>query len=385
MQNRHRRLLRATLSALFAAALLSPWQPALAQFKQVGNMLVSSCDGLGGGGSVALSGDGNTAFVGVAGDLPPYYFAYVYNVTSVAWSQLGCGLATGSPEAGTVSVTPDGNTVALSAATIQVGPNAYSLGFVFTRSGGTLSQQVDLIGSNVNGGPFGSAVAISADGNTAIAGVALDTSLTGAAWVFTKSGGVWSQQGPKLVGTGAVGSAEQGWSVALSADGNTAIVGGGNDNSGAGAVWVFTRTNGVWTQQGGKLVGSGAVGKSAQGSSVALSADGNLAIVGGPYDNGAPLGNEVGAAWIFARSGGTWSQLQELANNGLADFPQAFFGSSVALSADARLSSVCPAWSTAERSCSSRRAGGPRILTTSTPTARATLPGATPAAMRRCG
>jgi len=232
MQSGDRRLLRATL---LAAALLWPGQPAQAQFREVGNMLVSRCDGLGGGGSVALSGDGATAFVGVAGDLPPYYFAYVYNVTSVAWSQLGCGLATGSPAAGTVAVTPDGNTVALGAATIQVGPNAYSLGFVFTRSGGTLSQQVDLIGSNVNGGPFGSAVAISADGNTAIAGVSLDSGLTGAAWVFTRSGGVWSQQGPKLVGTGAVGPAEQGWSVALSADGNTAIVAGGNDNNGVGA------------------------------------------------------------------------------------------------------------------------------------------------------
>ena len=68
MQNRHRRLLRATLSSLFAVAsllltLLWPWQPALAQFKQDGNMLVSSCDGLGGGGSVALSGDGTTAIV----------------------------------------------------------------------------------------------------------------------------------------------------------------------------------------------------------------------------------------------------------------------------------------------------------------------------------
>jgi hypothetical protein len=393
MQNRDRRLLRATLSSLFAAALLWACQPALAQFRQDGKMLVSHCDGLGGGGSVALSGDGNTAFVGVAGDLPPYYFAYVYNVTPVAWSQLGCGLATGSPEAGSLAVTPDGNTVALGAATIQVGPNAYSLGLVFTRSGGTLSQQVDLIGSNVVGGPFGSVVAISADGNTAIAGVALDSSLTGAAWVFTRSGGVWSQQGPKLVGTGAVGPAEQGWSVALSADGNTAIVAGGNDNNGIGAAWVFTRSNGVWTQQaklvgsdavgnahqgsvalsadgntaivgggndnagtgavwvftrsggqwtqqGSKLVGTGAVGKAGQGSSVALSADGNLAIVGGPYDNGAPLGNEVGAAWLFARSDGSWSQLQELANNGEADFPQAFFGASVALSADGRTALV---------------------------------------------
>ena len=83
----------------------------------------------------------------------------------------------------------------------------------------------------------------------------------GAAWVFTRSGGVWTQQGSKLVGTGAVGAAEQGHSVAISADGNTAIVGGPNDShnsSGYGAAWVFTRSGGVWTQQGSKLVGTGA-------------------------------------------------------------------------------------------------------------------------------
>jgi hypothetical protein len=49
----------------------------------------------------------------------------------------------------------------------------------------------------------------------------------------------FSQQGPKLVGTGTVGDASQGWSVALSADGNTAILGGPGDNNEAGAAWVF--------------------------------------------------------------------------------------------------------------------------------------------------
>ena len=69
----------------------------------------------------------------------------------------------------------------------------------------------------------------------------------------------FTQQGPKLVGTGATGGAEQGLSVAVSADGNTAIVGGWSDNSSTGAAWVYTRSSGVWTQQGSKLVGTGAV------------------------------------------------------------------------------------------------------------------------------
>jgi len=68
------------------------------------------------------------------------------------------------------------------------------------------------------------------------------------------------QQGGKLLGTGEVGNAELGNSVAVSSDGNTAIVGGPGDNGNAGAAWVYTRSGGVWTQQGGKLVGSGAVG-----------------------------------------------------------------------------------------------------------------------------
>src|ERR1700690_3606176 len=63
----------------------------------------------------------------------------------------------------------------------------------------------------------------------------------------------FTQQGPKLVGTDAVGFAAQGSAVAISGDGNTAIVGGYNDYSGTGATWIFTRINGVWTQQGPKL------------------------------------------------------------------------------------------------------------------------------------
>jgi hypothetical protein len=54
------------------------------------------------------------------------------------------------------------------------------------------------------------------------------------------------QQSPKLVGTGGM-SQEQGWSVSLSRDGNTAIVGGpGVDTSSPGAAWVFIRSRGVW-------------------------------------------------------------------------------------------------------------------------------------------
>jgi hypothetical protein len=82
--------------------------------------------------------------------------------------------------------------------------------------------------------------------------------------------------------------------VALS--GSTAIVGGPEDNSNTGAAWVFTRSGGVWTQQGSKLVGTGGVARQLQGSSAALSADGRTAIVGGPGDN-----SDTGAAWVFVQ------------------------------------------------------------------------------------
>ena len=154
--------------------------------------------------------------------------------------------------------------------------------WVYTRSGGVWSQQgrkLTAINAGTNAG-LGWSVALSADGNTAIVGG--PNGQTGAAWVFIRNGNVWSQQGGKLVANDAAGPTFQGNSVALSADGDTAIVGGFYDNAGTGATWVYTRSGGVWSQQGRKLVGTNAVGNAQQGYSVALSADGNTAIVGGP-------------------------------------------------------------------------------------------------------
>ena len=112
----------------------------------------------------------------------------------------------------------------------------------------------------------------------------------------------FAQQGTKLIGTGAIGDASQGWSASLSYDGNTAIVGGIGD-SGVGAAWVFTRSGGVWSQQA-KLVGTGNGAFSAQGVSASLSGDGNTALVGGSDDS-----DLMGAAWVFIRSSaGVWSQ-----------------------------------------------------------------------------
>jgi FG-GAP repeat/Bacterial Ig domain len=180
-------------------------------------------------------------------------------------------------------------------------------------------------------GAVGISVALSSDGNTALVGGDSDNRANGAAWVFTRSGGNWTQQGPKLTAGGAPADAAAafGSSVALSGDGNTALIGGDFDGA-AGAAWVFTRSGSTWTQQGSKLVGTGATGGAGFGSSVALSASGNTALVGGPNSGS---GN-VGAAWAFSRgSGGTWSPLgSTLAATG--ESPAGEFGTSVALSSD---------------------------------------------------
>jgi uncharacterized protein YdbL (DUF1318 family) len=316
----------AAVLALLSAALLWPAQGALAQFTQQGPKLVGT--GPVGkalqGHSVALSGDGNTAIMGGAGA------AWMFTRSGGQWRQEGAKLvgsgAVGAAYQGySVALSGDGNTA------IMGGPDdngSAGAAWVFTRSGGQWRQEgAKLVGSGAVGAAYqGYSVALSGDGNTAIVGGYTDNSSVGAAWVFTRNGGVWGQQA-KLVGTGWVGRAEQGWSVALSGDGNTAIVGGLSDSRFAGAAWVFTRSGGQWRQQGAKLVGSGAVGAAQQGYSVALSGDGNTAIVGGPADNSG------GAVWVFTRSGGLWSQQAKLVGTGGVGFGQRQ-GDSVALSGD---------------------------------------------------
>ncbi|SDM50281.1 gliding motility-associated C-terminal domain-containing protein [Daejeonella rubra] len=161
-------------------------------------------------------------------------------------------------------------------------------------------------GGSIGEGGLGRSAAISADGNTAIVGGSSDNAQQGAAWIYVRNNGIWTQQGPKLVGSGNVGPAHQGKSVGISADGNTVVIGGNNDNKGMGAIWIFTRKNGIWTQQGDKLVGTDTDATFlpvSQGFSVGMSADGNTVIVGGPYDS-----SSRGAAWVFIRTGNVWTQ-----------------------------------------------------------------------------
>jgi hypothetical protein len=290
------------------------------------------------GFSAALSADGNTALVGGPNDGSGMGAAWVFTRSGGVWMQQGSKLVA----SGGSGITQQGRSVALSAdgnTAILGGIDNNSIGgaWVFTRSGGVWTQQgTELAGSDAVVNlpmqfPDVVSVALSADGNTAIVGWVGDSSGFGAAWVFTRSGGTWTQQGAKLAGSGAVlvnGLDEQGISVALSADGNTAVVGGYGDNDGVGAAWVFTRSGGAWAQQGAKLVATGAVWLAKQGESVALSADGNTALVGGPTDN-----SEAGATWVFTRVSGVWVQ-QGAKLVGTDGAYVALQGNSVALSAD---------------------------------------------------
>jgi len=287
------------------------------------------------GWSVSISADGNTVILGGYNDNNFKGAVWVFTRNGGVWSQQGNKLVGTYSEGGisapvqgfSVSLSADGNTALVGGYGVDNGQGA---AWVFTRSAGVWNQQGNKL-TGTGGTDFawqGYSVCLSADGNTAIVGGKQDNSNEGAAWVYTRSAGVWSQQGSKLVGTGYTGAANQGNSVSLSADGNTAIVGGYADDSNQGAAWVYTRSGGVWNQQGSKLVGTGNIGAANQGNSVSLSADGNIAIVGGNYDNG-----QEGAVWVYTRSAGIWNQ-QSSKLVGTGNITSAQQGVSVSLSAD---------------------------------------------------
>jgi hypothetical protein len=334
------------LCTLPVVALMWSVQPAVAQaqFMQQGPKLVGT-GAIGPFGlqgfSVSLSGDGNTAIVGGPSDNASAGAAWVYTRTGGVWSQQAKLVGTGAigrfgaDQGESVSLSGDGNTAIVGGPgdDFVFGQGWAGAAWVYTRTGGVWTQQVKLVGTRAIGLALqGESVSLSGDGNIAIVGGPLDTFSAGAAWVFTRTGAGWTPQGAKLVGTGAIGNAQQGVSVSLSGDGNTAIVGGPGDNGSAGAAWIFTRTGAAWFQQA-KLVGTGAIGSgSRQGASVSLSGDGNTAIVGGPGVNGSP--SSAGAAWVFTRTGGVWSQQAKLVGTGAIGPFGAEQGDSVSLSGD---------------------------------------------------
>jgi hypothetical protein len=285
------------------------------------------------GTAVALSADGNTALVGASYDGYPSTVgaAWVFTRSGSTWTQQGEKLQpigeAGNGQFGlAVALSADGNTAAIGA---PLDTTSGGAGWIFTRSASTWTQQGQkLTGAGAMGSYFGRGAALSADGSTVLFGGPIDNNYAGAAWVFTRSTPDWKPQGGKLVPKDPVASPEFGGSPSLSADGSTALIGGGGDNGGAGAAWVFTRSGGAWTQQGSKLRPDDEVGNGWFGSGASLSSDGNTALLAGLNDNG-----KVGAAWIFTRSGSAWTQ-QGSKLTGSNEKGNGTMGDSVALSAD---------------------------------------------------
>jgi|GEM_PF-863512 len=308
------------------------------------------------GYSVAI--DGETALVGApsadSGVLEAAGAAYVFTRSGVTWTQQAKLIADAPVEYGRfgASVALDGDTalIGMGSGGIKASPEpgfvAVGAAYVFTRSGATWTQQAKLSGGDtVDAYGFGASVAL--DGDTALIGASLAESggevYAGAAYVFTRSGATWTQQARLTAGV-PVEFGRFGAAVAL--DGDSALIsartlrvfGSSGFVLNDGAVYVFTRSGATWTQQA-ELTPDATVEWEWFGVSLAL--DGDTALVGSygitstsVSDVDIPLGTG-GAAYVFTRSGTTWTQQAKLTAAD-ATFDDAF-GVSVALQGDTAL------------------------------------------------
>jgi hypothetical protein len=285
------------------------------------------------GFSVALSSDGSTLAVGAIGSVSQAGAAYVFTRSGVTWSQqaLVTGVNTGPGDqiGFSVALSGDGNTLAVGAPGEDGSSNVINgmddngapdsgAAYIFVRSGVAWSQEAYVKASNSQAGDqFGVSVSISSDGNTLAVGAPFEDSGTtgttstpnelatdaGAAYVFTRAAGVWAQQAyVKASNTQTLD--RFGSSVALSGDGNALMVGainedgnatgiGGNQtNNGAleaGAVYAYTRSGTVWTQQA-YVKASNTEAGDGFGASVALSSNGSTRAIGAQFEDSNATG-----------------------------------------------------------------------------------------------
>lgn len=254
------------------------------------------------GESVAL--DGDTALIGGSQYLNfGNGVAYVFTRSGGTWSQaqkLTANDGVGRDQFG-ISVALEGSTALVGA----YGVNFYrGAAYVFHNTGGTWAQTQKLTADDASmNADFGVSVAL--DGTTALLGAYGDNNYQGAVYVFDNSSGAWSQA-QKLTASDGAANDHLGISVAL--DGDTAIAGAEGatigDTSHQGAAYVFTATGGTWSQ-GQKLVSSDGAAFDYFGRSVAV--EGTRAMIGAYGPNA-----QQGAAYFFTSAGGNWSQTQEL-------------------------------------------------------------------------
>jgi MYXO-CTERM domain-containing protein len=287
----------------------------------------------------SVSVDGDTAVVGAYQDDGGSGFdqgsAYVFVRSGGVWTQQA--QLTASDGAANdwfgAAVSVSGDTAVVGAYQDDIGANVnQGSAYVFVRSGGVWTQQAKLSASDgVGGDNFGAAVSVS--GDTIVVGAhyhAIGANVDqGEAYVFVRSGVVWSQQAKLTASDGDLGDR---FGSALSVSGDTIVVGAPSDdigaNGGQGSAYVFVRSGVVWSQQAKLTASDGGAGDSF-GTSVSL--DGDTAVLGASIDdNGVNI--DQGSAYVFVRSGVIWSQQAKLvASDGAASD---FFGASVGVSGD---------------------------------------------------
>ena len=321
--------------SLFSIISLSVFYPCNAQIISenvyIGTAIDAAAEDLM-GGSVAISG--NTAVVGAIGEPPENVgdnflpgSAYVFVLSGGAWTQQAKLTASDAADGDRFgdSVGISGDTVVVGAYGDDDGGSYSGSAYVFTRSGGVWTQQAKLTASDADDNDyFGDSVAIS--GDTAVVGASGDYG-GGSLYVFTRLDGVWTQQA-KLTALDAAPQDEFGTSVAISGD--TIVVGSLLDdaaNRDSGSSYVFTRLDGVWTQQA-KLTASDAARNDRFGNSVAIFED--TVVVGAYRDNAAS--SNSGSAYVFTRSDGVWTQQAKLTASDAA--ANDTFGNSVSVSGD---------------------------------------------------
>jgi len=280
-----------------------------------------------------VSLDGDTALVGAVSDSAKgtasgSVYAFVRSGTS--WSEQAKLTASDGATYdyfGVVSL--DGDQALIGASGDDDNGSWSGSAYVFVRAGTKWFEQAKLVPADgVASAYFGASVWLS--GDTALVGALADNDPStgpGSVYVFARTGTSWSQT-QKL--TASDGMALAGFGTSIAVDGDTAVIsafGANGGVAGTGAAYVFTRTGTTWSEQA-KLQASNAAAGDHVGESVALDSD--TALLGAPYHDGQ--GFDSGGVYVFKRSGTTWSETQEL---GATDTgPLDHFGSSLALGAD---------------------------------------------------
>ncbi len=242
---------------------------------------------------ISVAASGNTILVGASSKNGSTGAAYVFVMTGGVWAQQA--KLTGS-DAGQLCF---GNSVALSGDTAVIGAPCIQRAYVFTRSGTTWTQAADFQPTDVAAGDdFGQTVALG--GNTILVASPFKAingaTAQGAVYVFTNSGGAWSQQA-ELLATDGSANADFGNSLAVSDSGTIAIIGA----PGASAVYSFM-LSGTWFQQYKMTPSDSAPSFGAAVSKPYLEASGNFSLLIGAYQSsGPPRVSRAGSTCFGAR------------------------------------------------------------------------------------